>query len=258
MTGSTQTSSPAGSGTMGKGRAIDLNADLGESYGNWTMGDDAAMLDVVTSANIACGFHAGDPRTIRRTVALAAERGVTIGAHVGYPDLVGFGRRAMDIDPEVLEADVLYQLGALSAMCSVAGTRVRYVKAHGALYHRVNADPVQAEALAAAVALFGPALMLLGAAGPLLGAAARHGLRTVGEGLTDRAYRPDGSLVPRSEPGAVHSSADAVARQALALAAVDSIGSLCLHGDTPGSVEHGKAARTALIAHGYELKPFIT
>ena len=128
-------------------RLIDLNADLGESFGQWTMGDDAAMLDLVTSANVACGFHAGDPRTIRRTVDLAVERGVVIGAHVAYPDLVGFGRRAMDIDPADLAADVLYQLGALDGLCRVAGTNVRYVKPHGALYHRVNADPAQADAL---------------------------------------------------------------------------------------------------------------
>ncbi len=128
--------------------SIDLNADLGESYGSWRMGDDAALLDIVTSANVACGFHAGDPLTMRRTVETAVERGVVIGAHVSYPDLVGFGRRAMDVEPEALEADALFQLGALDAMCRVAGSRVRYVKAHGALYHRVNADARQAGALA--------------------------------------------------------------------------------------------------------------
>jgi 5-oxoprolinase (ATP-hydrolysing) subunit A len=238
-------------------RAIDLNADLGESYGNWKMGDDAAMLDIVTSANIACGFHAGDPRTIRRTVVLAAERGVVIGAHVAYPDLVGFGRRALDIEPEALEADVLYQLGALHAMCAAAGTAVRYVKAHGALYHGVNSDPAQAEAFAAAVAVFDMSLPLLGAAGPLLDAAARHGLTTVGEGLADRAYRADGSLVPRTEPGAVHALPEAVAAQALALAADPAIGSLCLHGDTPGAVGHGIAARAALMERGYVLRSFV-
>ena len=237
-------------------KVIDLNADLGESFGNWRMGDDAALLDVVTSANVACGFHAGDPRTIRRTVELATERGVVIGAHVAYPDLVGFGRRALDIDPADLEADVLYQLGALDAMCRVAGTAVRYVKAHGALYHRVNVDPVQAEALALAVAKFDPALLLLGAAGPLVDAATRRGMRVVGEGLTDRAYRPDGSLVPRSEPGAVHAHSDAIVGQALSLAARPDIDSLCVHGDTANAAAHARAVRQALVDAGYELQSF--
>ncbi len=235
---------------------VDLNSDLGESFGSWRMGDDAAMLDLVTSANIACGFHAGDPRTIRRTVELAAERDVVIGAHVAYPDLVGFGRRAMDVDPDDLEADVLYQLGALDGLCRVAGTSVRYVKPHGALYHRVNADPDQAEALARAVLRFNPTLALLGAAGPLLEAARRHGLRVVDEGLTDRAYRPDGSLVPRSEPGAVHVDSVTVTAQALALAA-RGVRSLCVHGDTPGAVSHARAARVGLVDAGYELASFM-
>ena len=236
---------------------VDLNSDLGEGFGSWRMGDDAAMLDLVTSANIACGFHAGDPRTIRRTVELAAGRGVVIGAHVAYPDLVGFGRRAMDVEPSDLEADVLYQLGALDALCRVAGTSVRYVKPHGALYHRVNSDPGQAEAFARAVALYDPKLALLGAAGPLLDSARLHGLRVVDEGLTDRAYRADGSLVPRSEPGAVHADSAAVSAQALALAACG-VRSLCVHGDTPGAVGHARAARTALLDAGYELSSFIT
>lgn len=241
----------------GRVKVIDLNADLGESFGNWRMGDDAALLDVVTSANVACGFHAGDPRTIRRTVELAAERGVVIGAHVAYPDLVGFGRRALDIDPADLEADVLYQLGALDAMCRVAATTVRYVKPHGALYHRVNADPAQAEALARAVAAFDATLPLLGAAGPLIDAAARHGLRVVGEGLTDRAYRPDGSLVPRGESGAVHNDSDAIVAQALLLAARPAIDSLCLHGDTANAADHARAVRQALSDCRYELRSFV-
>jgi 5-oxoprolinase (ATP-hydrolysing) subunit A len=235
---------------------IDLNADLGESFGNWRMGDDDAMLDIVTSANVACGFHAGDPRTIRRTVASAAERGVVIGAHVAYPDLVGFGRRAIDIEPDALEADVLYQLGALSAMCAIAGTRVAYVKPHGALYHRVNVDAGQAEALARAVALFDATMPLLGAAGPLLDAAGRHGLRVHGEGLTDRAYRADGTLVPRTEPGAVHTSSAAVVDQAIRLAADVRIASLCVHGDTPGATAHARAVRLALEERGIELRSF--
>ncbi len=236
---------------------IDLNCDLGESFGSWRMGDDAALLDVVTSANVACGFHAGDPRTIRRTVEMAVARGVVVGAHVAYPDLVGFGRRAIDVEPDDLEADVLYQLGALDAMCRVAGTVVRYVKPHGALYHRVNADPGQAGALAQAVAAFNPALVLLGAAGPMIEAAARCGLRVVGEGLTDRAYRADGSLVPRSEPGAVHADCATVTAQALALASQPSMGSLCVHGDTPGAVDHARAVRAGLTRAGYQLASFV-
>lgn len=239
------------------GLRVDLNADLGESFGNWTMGDDAPMLDVVTSANIACGFHAGDPRTIRRTVTLAAAANVTIGAHVAYPDLVGFGRRALDIDPADLEADVLYQLGALDGLCRVAGTNVRYVKPHGALYHRVNSDPAQAEALARAVASFDSSMPLLGAAGPLLDIAARYGLRVVAEGLTDRAYRPDGTLVPRSEPGAVHHDSATVSAQALALATTGRVGSLCLHGDTANAAEHARAVRRALEEQGFELRSFV-
>ena len=239
------------------GRRIDLNADLGESFGNWTMGDDAAMLAVVTSANVACGFHAGDPGTIRRTVTLAAQANVTIGAHVAYPDLVGFGRRALDIDPADLEADVLYQLGALDGLCRVAGTNVRYVKPHGALYHRVNADPVQAEALARAVVAFDSSMPLLGAAGPLLDFAARYGLRTVAEGLTDRAYRPDGTLVPRSETGAVHQDSATVSAQALALATTGRVGSLCVHGDTANATDHARAVRLALEEQGFELRSFV-
>ncbi len=236
---------------------IDLNADLGESFGNWSMGDDAAMLDVVTSANIACGFHAGDPSAIRRTVHAATERNVVIGAHVGYPDLVGFGRRRMDVEPDDLTADVLYQLGALDGLCRVAGARLRYVKAHGALYHRVNSDPVQARALAHAVALFDSTLPILGAEGPLVVEAATNGLRVVGEGLADRAYRDDGTLVPRSEPGAVHSDPGAVATQAVALASRKGIGSICLHGDTPNAVSNAHAVRSRLLSEGFTVQSFV-
>ncbi len=238
-------------------RVIDLNADLGESYGNWTMGDDPAMLDVVTSANIACGFHAGDPSTIRRTVEAAAARGVAIGAHVAYPDLVGFGRRRLDIEPADLIADLLYQLSALSGLCRVAGTALRYVKAHGALYHRVNDDTVQAGAFAEAVALFDLALPVLGAAGPMVDEAVARGLRVVSEGLADRAYRPDGTLVPRSEPGAVHADARAVADQAVALARGGAMQSICLHGDSPHAVANAYAVRERLLDAGFVLRSFV-
>jgi 5-oxoprolinase (ATP-hydrolysing) subunit A len=239
-------------------RVIDLNADLGESFGNWTMGDDAAMLAIVTSVNIACGFHAGDPLTIRRTIEQAAALNVVIGAHVAYPDLVGFGRRVMEIEPNALEADVLYQLSALDGMCRVAGTKVRYVKPHGALYHRVNSDPIQAKALAAAVYAFDKTLPLLGAQGPLAIEAAARGMTVVGEGFPDRAYQPDGSLMPRSEPGAVHTDPLAVAQQARDLARTQRFGSLCLHGDTPNASHHAVGVRSALIEAGYTLRPFVS
>lgn len=221
------------------------------------MGDDEAMLDVVTSANIACGFHAGDPSAIRRTVRAAVERNVVIGAHVGYPDLVGFGRRRMDVEPDDLIADVLYQLGALDGMCRVAGTRLRYVKAHGALYHRVNSDLLQARAFAHAVALFDSTLPLLGADGPLVAEADENGLRVVGEGLADRAYLDDGTLVPRSEPGAVHSDPEAVAVQAVALARREGIGSICLHGDSPNAASNAREVRTRLLREGFIMQSFV-
>ncbi len=236
---------------------IDLNADLGESFGNWSMGDDAAMLDVVTSANIACGFHAGDPSAIRRTVQEAVDRDVVIGAHVGYPDLVGFGRRRMDVAPDDLIADVLYQIGALDGLCRVAGARLRYVKAHGALYHRINSDVVQARAFANAVALYDSTLPILGADGPLSVEAAANGLRVVGEGLADRAYRDDGTLVPRGEPGAVHSDSEDVAVQAIALARRSEIGSVCLHGDSPNAVSNAREVRARLLREGFTVRSFV-
>ncbi len=181
---------------------IDLNADLGESFGTWVLGDDEAMLDVVTSANVACGFHAGDATTIRRTVAAAAERGVVVGAQVGYRDLAGFGRRRIDMDPADLTADVLYQLGALEAMCRVAGTRVAYVKPHGALYTTAAVDEVQARAVVDAVAAYDRALPLLGLPGSvLLRVAQGEGLTTVAEAFADRGYAATGHLVPQVQPG---------------------------------------------------------
>jgi 5-oxoprolinase (ATP-hydrolysing) subunit A len=236
---------------------IDLNADLGESYGNWRMGNDADMLAVVTSANVACGFHAGDPQTIRLTLEKAAELGVVVGAHISYHDLVGFGRRTIDIEPKALEADVLYQLAALDGMCRVAGTQMRYVKPHGALYHRVNVDPGQAEAVADAVFAYDRTLPMLGAIGPMRAAATTRGMRVVGEGFPDRAYRPDGTLVSRNEPGAVFTDSDTVANQALSLARTAGFGSLCLHGDTPNATHHAHSVRAALLAAGFTLQPFV-
>ncbi len=248
---------------------IDLNADLGESFGTWVLGDDEAMLAVVTSANVACGFHAGDPATLRRTVAMAAARGVVVGAQVGYNDLAGFGRRHMDIAPADLEADVLYQLGALEAMCRPAGTRVAYVKPHGALYHRTAVDEVQARAVVAAVRAYDPSLPLLGQPGSvLLRVAADEGLGTVGEAFADRGYRADGRLVPRSEEGAVLDDPDAVAARVVRLVLDGVVAtsdggllqvtarSVCTHGDSPGAVAMARATRAALEAAGVRVSAF--
>ncbi|HET7761007.1 MAG TPA: 5-oxoprolinase subunit PxpA [Phycicoccus sp.] len=249
---------------------IDLNADLGESFGTWVLGDDEAMLDIVTSANVACGFHAGDPPTLRRTVAAAAERGVVVGAQVGYNDLAGFGRRHMDMAPGDLEAEVLYQLGALEAMCRPAGTRVAYVKPHGALYNRVAVDEVQARAVVAAVRVYDPALPVVGLPGSvLLRVAEEEGLATVAEGFADRGYRADGGLVPRSEPGAVLEDVEAVTervvRMVLEGVVVAADGGLvavpartvCTHGDTPGSVAMAREARAALERAGVRVAAFV-
>jgi UPF0271 protein len=173
--------------------AVDLNADLGESYGPWRLGDDEALLSVVTSANVACGFHAGHPRTIEQTVVAAVGRGVVVGAHVSYPDLVGFGRRSMEVAPDGLAADVIYQIGAVEAFCRVVGTSVRYVKPHGALYNRVVVDAVQASGVVAAVRRYDATLPLLTLPGGELARAAESaGVPWVGEGFADRAYTPDG------------------------------------------------------------------
>ena len=248
---------------------MDLNSDLGEGYGRWALGDDAALLEVVTSANVACGFHAGDPATIDRTVRTATERGVAIGAQVSYPDLVGFGRREIDVPPGDLTADVLYQVGALEAFARAAGSRVRYVKAHGALYNRIVRDPVQAAAVAEAIRRYDPGLPLLTLPGSAAAAAAAEaGIEAVGEGFADRAYTGDGRLVPRREPGAVLDDPGRVAARAARMATEGRVGtvdggevavevrSLCVHGDTPGAVELARAVRTALEEAGVVLEAF--
>jgi UPF0271 protein len=248
---------------------IDLNADLGEGFGIWRLGDDEALLDAVTSANIACGFHAGDPATMARICAAAAARGVAIGAQVGYRDLIGFGRRRIEVAEDDLIADVLYQLGALDAFARAAGSSVRYVKPHGALYNTAAEDEMQARAVATAVAKFG-STPLLGLPGSVLADAAfAAGVPFCGEAFVDRAYTADGRLVPRSEPGAVHTDPDVVIDQALSLArlgtvtAIDGsllsvrVVSLCVHGDTPGAATLARAVRDALVAAGTELAPFV-
>ena len=248
---------------------VDLNSDLGESFGRWTLGDDAAMLPLVTSANVACGFHAGDPTTLRRTCALAVDSGVVIGAQVGYRDLAGFGRRFIDMDPVELTDDVLYQIGALEAMARVAGSRVAYVKPHGALYNTTVHSTGQAQAVVKAVGAYDPALPVLGLPGSeLLAAAEKAGLRSVTESFADRGYTPEGTLVPRSQPGALVTDADEVARRVVRMvvdrevAAVDgstvsvTAESVCVHGDSPGAVAMAEAVRAALDAAGVSVEPF--
>lgn len=248
---------------------IDLNSDLGEHFGAWRMGDDAAMLGVVTSANVACGFHAGDPRSILETLAAAAERGVAVGAHVSYPDMVGFGRRPMQLSPDELVSDVIYQIGALQALARAAGTEVRYVKPHGALYHAIAYDEQQAAAVIRALTSVDADLALVClAASPLVGQAAAAGIRAVPEAFADRAYEPDGSLVSRREPGAVLTDPAVVAERMLRLvregrvAARDgadvvlSAESICVHGDSTGAVAMAAALRERLVATGVEVAPF--
>ena len=248
---------------------IDLNADLGEGFGTWRLGDDDALLDIVTSANVACGFHAGDPATMQRVCKSAAARGVTIGAQVGYRDLVGFGRRRIDISRADLFADVLYQLGALDAFARAAGSRVRYVKPHGALYNTAADDQAQAGAIAAAVAAFNATLPLLGLPGSALARAAlAQGVPFVAEAFADRAYRADGRLLARDQPGAVLDDEAAVVAQAVSIArdghvqAVEGstikvvAASLCVHGDTPGAVALARAVRAALSEAGLTVAAF--
>ncbi|MGH3565531.1 MAG: LamB/YcsF family protein [Pseudonocardia sp.] len=248
---------------------IDLNADLGESFGRWVLGDDEAMLAVVTSANVACGFHAGDPSTLRRTCAQAAGRGVVVGAQVGYPDLAGFGRRFLDVEPDRLTDDVVYQIGALEGMCRVTGAELRYVKPHGALYNAVVHHEEQAAAVVAAVRDYDPAFAVLGLPGSaLLRVAEEAGLRTVGEFFADRGYTPEGTLIPHSQPGALLHDPDAAAARVLRMVrdgvvtAVDGTDvrvtaeSACVHGDSPGAVVMARAVRAALEDAGLPPRPF--
>ncbi|WP_411431309.1 LamB/YcsF family protein, partial [Saccharomonospora iraqiensis] len=243
--------------------AIDLNSDLGEGFGAWPLGDDEALLDVVSSANVACGFHAGDPSVLRRVTERAAERGVAIGAQVGYRDLAGFGRRFIDMDPHDLANDVIYQISALDGFARIAGSAVRYVKPHGALYHAVTTHAEQADAVVEAVRRYDPALPLLGLPeSELLRRAEAAGLTTVPESFADRAYTPDGRLVPRREPHAVVLEPDEVVKRSLRMAVdgtVDAVDastlalrprSLCVHGDTPGAVELARRVRRALAEAG--------
>ncbi|MBN1261965.1 MAG: LamB/YcsF family protein [Anaerolineae bacterium] len=247
---------------------IDLNCDLGESFGHYRVGDDDAMLGIVTSANVACGVHAGDPVVMRQTAALAASNGVAIGAHPGYPDLQGFGRRILQLDAATLEAYVIYQLGALSAFTRVAGKPLVHVKPHGALYNLAATDAGTATAVARAVAAFDPALVVVTLPGSQLSLAARGlGLRVAHEGFADRAYRKDGTLVPRNVPGAIIHDPDVAARRAIQMVAEGTattlegetiplrIDTLCVHGDTPGAVQIAAGLRARLEAAGVAIAP---
>lgn len=249
--------------------AIDLNADLGEGFGVWDLGDDAAMLELVTSANIACGFHAGDPTRLRRTCQAAADNGVVIGAQVSYRDLAGFGRRFIDVEAADLTADVIYQIGALQALAHAAGSVVSYVKPHGALYNSIVKHRTQARAVAEAVHAVDPSLPVLGLPGSaFLDEAGQLGLRTVTEAFADRAYLPDGALVSRREEGAVlHDPTEIADRVAVMvdtgrITAIDgtsiSVGaqSVCVHGDSPGAVQIARAVRERLTDAGVQLTPF--
>jgi len=249
--------------------AVDLNSDLGEGFGRWTLGDDDALLDIVTSANVACGYHAGDPSIMRSVCARAVERDVAIGAQVGYRDLPGFGRRFIDIEPQALTDDVIYQIAALEGFARVAGARVRYVKPHGALYNAIVHHEEQAAAVATAVHAYDPSLPVLGLPGSAwLRLAGEVGLTAVPEAFADRAYTPQGTLVPRRLPGAVLHDAATITKRCVALATTGQItdveggeltvtaASICLHGDTAGAVDIARQVRGALADAGVTLTSF--
>lgn len=246
---------------------VDLNADVGESLGSWAMGEDEALIPHLSSVNIACGFHAGDPLTIERTVRLALDAGAAIGAHPGYPDRVGFGRRNLDMAPDELEASLLYQIAAVAGIARAAGGELHHVKAHGALYNRAVSDPAVAETIARATRRISKDLVLVGLAGSVqLAAGQAAGLAVAAEGFPDRAYEPDGSLRSRRLTGAVLADSAAIAERAVSMArdgvVVASEGStiqicvdtLCLHGDNPGAAAHAVAVRGALQAAGIAIR----
>ena len=248
---------------------VDLNSDLGEGFGHWDLGVDDALLDVVNSANVACGFHAGDASIMRRICDRAVENGVAIGAHVGYRDLAGFGRRFIEVEPEILTQEVIYQIGALDAFARVAGSRVRYVKPHGALYNAIMRHEEQAASVVQALVDYDPSLPVMGLAGSAwLRLAQEAGLTIVTEAFADRAYTPDGNLVSRRLPGAVLSDVEEIAARCVAIAKGEPImdadggsltlaaDSICVHGDTPGAVDIARQVRDALIGAGVSLAPF--
>ena len=250
---------------------VDLNSDLGEGFGHWALGDDDALLGIVTSANVACGFHASDASIMRRVCERAVEHGVAIGAQVGYRDLPGFGRRFIDIEPAALTQDVIYQVGALEAFARVAGSRVTYVKPHGALYNAIVHHEEQAAAVVQALLDYDATLPVLGLPGSAwLRRAQEAGLTTVREAFADRAYTPEGTLVSRRSPGAVLHDVDEITQRCVAIATGEPIAdieggsltvtadSICVHGDTPGAVNIARAVREALATAGVRVAPFVT
>jgi UPF0271 protein len=248
-------------------RYVDLVADLGEGFGAWTMGDDDALLDIVTSANVACGFHAGDPRTMDLTVRECAIRGVGVGAHPSFPDLVGFGRRALDLSPLEVRTDVTYQIGALSAFARTYETAVAHVAPHGRLGNLVAVRTDYAEAVVEAVVSVDPSLIVLAQEGELERVARKAGLAVAIVGIADRAYEDDGTLVPRSQPGAVIHDAGLIRERTVRMVSEGVIASrngvdipvtcdtVLLHGDTPGAVDLARSIRGALEAEGIEIRP---
>ncbi len=240
---------------------IDLNCDMGESFGRYKLGQDAALMPLITSVNVACGYHAGDPLVMQATLRLAKQHGVAVGAHPGWPDLQGFGRREMAFSPAEVEALMLYQIGALAGLARAEGLELTHVKPHGALYNQAARDPVLAAAVARAVQRFSRDLILVGLAGSHSPAAAAEiGLPYAAEGFPDRAYLPDGSLLPRNQPGAVLDSPADVAGNAVRLAregfGTHAIDTLCLHGDHPRAFENARAVRDALQLAGVGIARF--
>lgn len=251
-------------------KTIDLNSDLGESFGQWRMGDDDAMLRIVSSANVACGFHAGYPLGLLKTLKNAATFGVRVGAHIAYPDLVGFGRRNMEPTSHELTADVIYQIGALQGMAKATGTRVSYVKPHGALYNTIASDERQAQAVIDGIKALDAGLPLMGLAGsPILTQARQQGLNTVAEAFADRAYHSDGTLVSRHQPGAVLHDAQQVAQRILQLITDGGLYSLdgkftsiqadsiCVHSDSPDAVAMAQQIRRVLEEKGMAVRSFV-
>jgi len=248
---------------------VDLNCDMGESFGPYTLGLDEQVMPLISSANVACGFHAGDPQVLRRTVALAAQHGVGVGAHTSFPDLAGFGRREMQVAPAEAENDTLYQMGAISAFCKVAGIKLRHVKPHGALYNMAQRDAALAAAIVRAVKAFEPSLIIFAQPGSAMERVAREeGLAVAGEAFADRAYTPDGALASRKLPGSVIHDPDQVAERAVRMvvdgriAAIDGTvipvraDTICVHGDTPGAVSLIERIRERLAAEGVTVRPY--
>ncbi len=253
---------------MKRERVIDLNCDMGESFGRYKLGLDEEIIMYISSANIACGFHAGDPRVMRQTVELARAKGVGVGAHPGFPDLVGFGRREMRLTPEEITADLVYQVGALRAFCSAAGVELQHVKPHGALYNMASKDPVLAAAIVEGILAVDPSLILFCLAGSeLCRVAEERGLRVAHEVFADRAFQPDGTLLPRSQPGSIIHDAKLAAERAVRMVLEGKVtaydgteievraDTICLHGDTPTAVELARTIREEFERRGIEVRP---